>query len=117
MILITIFNATDFTGRLATSAEVLRFKSVNTTLVWAVARLIFIPVFIVCVKPCWISWEWVQCLVMAVFGLSNGYLGSMALIQVHFFCISVLAKHILRIRLVSRDQASWQMLTRRRLAQ
>ena len=75
LILFTAFNFTDTIGKFSAG----KFSDIihlNGLLTWSVVRLIFVPVFILCVSPDYIKWDWIQLILVVLFGLSNGYLGT-----------------------------------------
>ena len=77
LILFTIFNATDTIGKsLPAYYQPLDLRGL---LLGACVRLAFIPLCIICVTPNVISWDVAQGLLIAVFGLSNGFLGTVAM--------------------------------------
>lgn len=82
LILITVFNLTDLCGRLMPSIPALQIRSESTCLSLAASRIMFLPLFVLCVKPRWIRLDALQCGVVALFGVSNGYLGSMTMMLV-----------------------------------
>ena len=78
LILFTAFNFTDTVGKFSAG----KFSDIihlNGLLTWSTVRLIFVPVFILCVSPDYIKGDWLQVVLVVLFGLSNGYLGT-------FFC-------------------------------
>jgi len=77
LILFTAFNFTDTVGKF--SAGQFQVLHLNGLLSWSVLRLVFVPVFILCVNPDYIKWEWLQSVLVILFGLSNGYLGTLAM--------------------------------------
>ena len=88
LILFTAFNFTDTIGKFSAG----KFSDIihlNGLLTWSVVRLIFVPVFILCVSPDYIKWDWIQLILVVLFGLSNGYLGTcLCCLCDLYFCIS-----------------------------
>ena len=75
LILFTAFNFTDTVGKFSAG----KFSDIihlNGLLTWSTVRLIFVPVFILCVSPDYIKGDWLQVVLVVLFGLSNGYLGT-----------------------------------------
>jgi len=77
LILFTIFNFTDTVGKFVPSVS--QPLGLNGLLIGAVMRVAFLPLLIICVSPSVISWDWVQALLVAAFGISNGFLGTVAM--------------------------------------
>jgi hypothetical protein len=79
VIIVTLFNVFDFVGRFITRwhwANRLRFKWLWTG---SLARLVFIPLLILCVKPRWIDNDMIAFAIVSVFAFSVGYLGGISM--------------------------------------
>ena len=75
LILFTAFNFTDTVGKFS-AGKFSNIIHLNGLLTWSTVRLIFVPVFILCVSPDYIKGDWLQVVLVVLFGLSNGYLGT-----------------------------------------
>lgn len=72
VIIISLFLVFDFVGR-SLPAVYIAFNAKN---IWipTVARLLFFPLFILCVKPALIKFDYAAYAIMTLFALSNGYI-------------------------------------------
>lgn len=77
LILFTVFNVTDTIGKFLPSVR--QYLNLDSLLLGSVIRVSFIPLFVICVSPDIISWDWLQAIIVAIFGVSNGYLGTVAM--------------------------------------
>jgi equilibrative nucleoside transporter 1/2/3 len=79
IILITTFNVFDTIGR--STANRFRLFSHRTLPIAVIARLVFIPLFVLCLKPHVFTHDSIPIIIMVVFSLSNGYMGSLAMMM------------------------------------
>ena len=89
LILFTAFNFTDTVGKFS-AGKFSNIIHLNGLLTWSTVRLIFVPVFILCVSPDYIKGEWIQVVLVVLFGLSNGYLGTFFCFVCAVLCLTIL---------------------------
>ena len=79
IMLITVYNFTDFIGKSLTAIYVL--KGIRKSTFACIARLLFYPLFAACLHgPKWLKTEVPIVVLTLVLGLSNGYLTSVLMI-------------------------------------
>lgn len=79
ILLISVYNVADLMGKCVTAFYVL--KSIKTATWASVSRLLFYPLFIVCLHgPKWLKTEVPMVVLTFLLGLSNGYLTSVLMI-------------------------------------
>jgi len=81
VLLITIFNGTDMLGRIVASYLYCAEPPSKQALVrFTCARLIMVPFFIVSVHPRWLTSATVGFILLAAFGVSNGFVATQAMV-------------------------------------
>jgi equilibrative nucleoside transporter 1/2/3 len=79
VIIVSIFNVGDFIGRSLPRWERLIIVPRRWLTVPVLARVVFVPVFVLCVEPHLIASDVATYLIVIAFSLSNGYLGTLAM--------------------------------------
>eukprot|EP00483_Globobulimina_turgida_P013029 UN13053 len=77
VIQIFLFNLLDTFGKNLTTYKFILnlFSNHNTLLIASICRLVFIPLFVMCVKPAIFSWQ-IAMIINGAMGLSNGVIGT-----------------------------------------
>jgi equilibrative nucleoside transporter 1/2/3 len=79
VVIVSIFNLGDFIGRSLPRWERLIIVPRRWLFVPVLARVVFVPVFVLCVEPHLIASDVATYLIVIAFSLSNGYLGTLAM--------------------------------------
>lgn len=79
VVIVAIFNVGDFIGRSLPRWEWLIIVPRRWLVLPVLARVAFVPVFVLCVEPHLIASDVATYLIVVAFSLSNGYLGTLAM--------------------------------------
>jgi equilibrative nucleoside transporter 1/2/3 len=87
LILLTVFSFADCAGRL-----LVRFRlRIDKDNIWipVLARFALFPLIVCCVKGLWLRNDFISALLVGLLGLTNGYVGTLAIVLVNDCCDSV----------------------------